>query len=300
MKKISTHTDLPLCLSLSSLAPFRKSMVGYIVFLLFIEGLFPYNVLRAQDLNTNYYFPIARNVTMFTKKAEFNLSLAGSLNKSSEAIDIQTALAITDHAGIIVNYSYFSESPPVNIYSSTLPDPPERFHGNIFDLGMGYYLALAGKFVLEAYAGYGYASYINNYTWHNQYTNPKGHGYVRSKLHASSFFLQPSLGIHWKYMELAFSTRFRLVKYRTIYSSHTENYKHGYFFTDLENNPVKCFLEPAFTGRFGGKYVKFQFQVGYSDLLGKNTSFSYDPWNLTLGVILSVGGNNKQKSPANQ
>ena len=226
-----------------------------------------------------YYAPSSQNVPLFTEKNEFNGSAGLKLGAYSQGFDMQLAYAPTDHLGLTAGYSGFRAKQSAFALDE---DYSDRFRSNAFDLGMGYYTKFSKYGVFETYAGYGTGSLSNDYS-----------GSGSSRLGHSSFFLQPALGLHTKHVQIAFSLRYRLVNYTKVKVGYSGNEYDTKFLFNLKNDPLVSFLEPAFTGRFGGKSVKFQVQVCYSFLLKEGPTMSYDPFHLNLGLVFTVGGKKK-------
>ena len=224
-----------------------------------------------------YYAPNAQNVPLFKEKMQFNTSAAFKVGMYTIGTDIQSAFAATDHLGIMANYSYFTGRESSfdwndNEYSTT-------FRSNMLELGLGYFQTFEDKFVFEVYSGYG-SDNIN--TEYDRY-DTKG----QSTLHYSSFFLQPAVGFYKSNVELAFSTRFRILNYDWIDLDYAVEGDVKNTLLELKNEPLCTALEPAFTFRAGSENIKFQFQVGVSFLMNKAEYFDYDPLNLNFGIIFT-------------
>jgi len=229
-----------------------------------------------------YYAPSAQNVPLFTEKKQGKLSGGYKIGSYTQGCDFQTAVSITDHLGIIANYSFFKGRDAV---IDDNKDYSDRFRSNMFEVGMGYYQVFHQKMVFEAYAGYGSDNI------HNDYTSEYGGG--SSSLHSSSFFLQPALGVCWEHVELAFSTRLRVLNFTKADYNSKNHSSSWYAINDIKLNPVHAFIEPAFTARFGGENVKFQIQVGISNHIGRETAIDYDPFNFNMGLVFRFKGKKK-------
>ena len=260
------------------------------------NGINPLGFLQdlTDDLETraNYYTPITQNVSLFKKKFEFNLSGGMKLGQYTVGFYLQSAMAITSHASIMFNYAYICA--PTPLYGNDDKDPP-NFEENMYDVGLGYFLPITKRLVFESYAGYGSGTIRNNASWFISYQSPPTFINYKSRIRYSSFFLQPAAGLRTKYVELALSARFRLVNYTSIECiDGTGNT--GDFFEDLHSAPIKYFLEPALTARFGGESVKAHIQFGISCLF-KNTGKKYnDPTFLNIGILFQPGRKDKNVS----
>ena len=248
-------------------------LTGCLLFVYILHGCMPC-----------YYAPSAQNVPLFQGKKEFNGSAAFQTGTYTMGYDFQGSLAVTDHLGVTANYSHYSGKGSLREDDDDFSSPSK---GNMCEFGMGYYLPFKKIGVFETYAGYGSCTTKTDYA---------EYGYGGSTVHSSSFFLQPAIGLHKKHVELAFSTRFRILKFDRVDINYYAGHDPLYTVDDLQNNPVVCFLEPAFTSRFGGENFKFQFQIGISQLLSKSAYVDYDPFNLNLGLIFTIHGKKNNAS----
>lgn len=239
---------------------------SFALILLFLEGCSPC-----------YYAPGAQNVPLFSGQGDCKASAALKFGQYSIGTDIQSAVAVTDHMGIMLNYSsYIGQDAHLSDYNETTS------RSKLIEGGMGYYYPFHGSFVFETYAGYSNANIKTDY---NEYQ-----GWGSSKLHYSSFFLQPAVGFCKEHIELAISARFRVLDY---YKYTCKDYTGDYLEQSLQeiiDHPATCLLEPAFTMRVGGKHVKFQFQAGFSAVFNRNDQVQYDPLNLNFGLIANLNG----------
>ena len=91
------------------------------------------------------YVPNVRNAPLFNGKGEFQAAAF-----IGTGIDLQGALALSDHIGITGNYSFLRET------RNDPFDPSQKFKrkNNFFEGGIGYYKASRSRRI-ELYAGYG-------------------------------------------------------------------------------------------------------------------------------------------------
>ncbi len=89
------------------------------------------------------YIPNMVNSPMFSNQGEFQATVVtGNSN-----FDAQTAVAITNNIGIMLNGSYGNET----------SDSSDNFHKHSFlEGGLGYYNKIGDKLRYEIYGGYGY------------------------------------------------------------------------------------------------------------------------------------------------
>lgn len=188
------------------------------------------------------YIPNMVNSPLFSNQGEFQASIAtGNSN-----FDAQTALAITDNIGIMVNGSYGNET----------NDTTEDFHKHAFiEGGIGYYDKIGENGRYEIYGGYGIGKvegYFENAIFDSKRTNAN---YNR-------FLIQPGIGISTGIFDGSFSPRFAIVKM----DPDGPNFQTGDY---------NVFFEPVITSKIGYKYVKFIAQFGFSFPAG-NQEINYD------------------------
>lgn len=113
------------------------------------------------------YYPNTVNTPMLTGKGDVNIG--GHYGTSG--INLQGAVAISDHVGIMSNTSYLGEG----------EDGESPFYT---ELGVGHFKKVGGKGIFEIYAGGGLGNEYNR------------------------LFMQPSIGLHTNALDLSFATRF--------------------------------------------------------------------------------------------
>ncbi|MCG8411720.1 MAG: hypothetical protein MI739_10605 [Bacteroidales bacterium] len=203
------------------------------------------------------YIPNMVNTPLFTEKGEFQATVASG----SSNLDVQTAFAVTDHMGVMVNGSYGSEK----------TNDSDDFHKHIFlEGGLGYYDKIGNRGRYEVYGGYGFGKvegFFENTLDISQKTDAK---YNR-------FFIQPDIGFVSKVLDGNFASRLVLVQLTPQgegYSSAKYNF----------------FLEPVLTSRIGFPYAKFVMQVGLSLPIGSQTlNFNYQSFIFNLGLNINLG-----------
>jgi hypothetical protein len=233
-----------------------------------------------------YYAPNAQNVPVFSEKGQGNGTFSFQFGPLSQGWNVQGALAISDHVGIMGNYNYYSGRQSSGTWNGE--DFSSDFKCNMGEIGAGYFQTFKDKFVVEAYGGLG-GSRVNS-----EYERWDGDG--SSSVGTTSFFIQPSIGLYKKNIRLAFSTRFRILSYRDVHYDAGLGGGPESEMTNLDNMSATGFFEPAFTFRAGGEKVKFQAQVGLSIRMSQSYIFEYDPLNINIGVVFCLPG--KKKSEA--
>ncbi len=129
------------------------------------------------------------------------------------------------------------------------------------------------NFIYEAFAGVGKA-FINN-DRSNETANIR---YLKP-------FIQPSIGIRKKSVEIALTTRIALVTYQ-VYDIRIADQRESTnllsFFDEKQSTLV---FEPVFTSRFGTEVIKFEFQYAYSTFAQREVTNGWvDKSVFTLGL----------------
>ena len=203
------------------------------------------------------YIPNMVNSPMFTNGGEFQATIATGTSN----FDAQTAYAITDNIGIMVNGSYGDET----------SDSSDNFHKHTFiEGGIGYYDTFGDKGRYEIFGGYG---------------SGRVEGYYKNIFNVSDitdarynrYFIQPGIGIATGIFDGSFATRFTLVQMNP-----TGN--------DFAAGEYKAFAEPVITAKIGYRYVKFITQFGFPFHLGsEKPSYDYQHFIVNFGLTFNLG-----------
>lgn len=202
------------------------------------------------------YVPNMVNSPLFSNQGEFQATIAtGNSN-----FDAQTALAVTDNIGIMINGSYGNET----------NDSSDNFHKHSFiEAGIGYYEKIGEKLRYEIYGGYGFGE-VEGYFNNNLIEELTDARYNR-------FFIQPGIGISTGIYDGSFSPRFVLVQMNPVSSNFNSSQNAVYF-------------EPVITSKIGYKYVKFVAQFGISMPLGdQNLNFDHQLFIFNFGLNFNLG-----------
>lgn len=203
------------------------------------------------------YIPNMVNSPMFSNAGEFQATIA----TGNSDFDVQTAAAITDHIGIMINGSYGDET----------KDSSDDFHRHKFiEAGLGYYEKIGDKGRFELFGGYGVGEvkgYFENALFDDVITDAQ---YKR-------FFIQPGIGISTGIFDGSFSPRFSLVEMNPS----------GINFASSKYN---TFFEPVITSKIGYKYVKFIAQFGFSLPVGDNElTYEHQRFIFNFGLNFNLG-----------
>jgi hypothetical protein len=228
-----------------------------------------------------FYAPNGHNVPIFSGKNEANITASGHIMGRSAGVNVQTAVACSDHIGIMANGFHVKTEYDDSEWWEE--DSEEVSTGYLFELAPGYFTPLYSgskiDLILETYGGMGFGRYENTSDnfGHDESPWPSRASYHR-------YFIQPSFGLKSAYFEVALSVRLAGLNYTNYKIDHDE----------LPYLPLEKFttlLEPGLTLRAGFKNFKFQAQLGFSinlnneDLIQEYSYFS-------LGLYLNLSNPN--------
>ncbi len=200
------------------------------------------------------YIPNVVNTPLFSNKNEFH----ASVHTGTSGIDPQLAYAVTDNLGIMLNGSFANRT-----------DTSNDFHKHQFvELGAGYYQKIgnSGRFEIFGGAGYGkIKAFYDNELWIDQ-----------TDVEHLRIFIQPVIGATTDIFDGSFTPRLVLVN---LYQETAGD--------------VGIFIEPTITAKFGYKYIKTVFQLGFSlPFNGSNINFEYQPVIFSIGLQATLGKKN--------
>ena len=203
------------------------------------------------------YIPNMVNSPMLSNQGEFQATIATGTSN----FDAQTAFAITDNIGIMVNGSFGNET----------NDTTDDYHKHSFiEGGIGYYDKIGDKGRYEIYGGYGLGTvegFFENAIFDSQKTDAN---YNR-------FFIQPGIGVSTGIFDGSFSPRFVFIQMNPG----------G---TGFNAGNYNIFVEPVFTSKIGFKYVKFVVQFGFSiPFSEQELNFNYQTFIMNVGLNINLG-----------
>ena len=221
------------------------------------------------------YVPNARNSPLFTKAGEFQGSI-----QFGNGIDAQGAIAVTNHIGLMGNFSYADNKSPD-------PDDIDDYHRHkFFEGGIGYY-ENDGKWCYEIFAGYGKGegSSYDTYDFFDYSSDP-----LRATGKFERFFIQPAFGLNKKIMHVSFVPRITLVDFKEFSSD-------AAVAPYIAADDPKVFFEPAVIGRVNlmDNHMFFTFQGGLSLPISK-TYYEYRPVYISTGIGFRIGGIKKDSA----
>jgi len=218
--------------------------------------------------STNLYVPNSVNAPLLKEQGE----IKGSIDESN----LQLAVAVTDHVGIMAN----------GFYKTYEGEEYYKHYGRLGEIGAGYFSPLKNNLVFEAYAGGGMGFVSKKVTYTNSDNAEVSNTFSAKGARA---FIQPGIGYSNKYFDAAFTPRFTFVKY-THFSAGgfgEDELARDYLDKGRLLKGFYTFAEPAFTVRLGYKYLKLQGQYGLTmKLSGEN--IRYQSTFGSLGVVLDI------------
>jgi hypothetical protein len=202
-------------------------------------------------------------------------SIATGIEPLSTSTDIQAAYSLTNHIGIMTDLMFSNGG---MFYEKNVAKL------NHFNAAAGYYKPFNNIWVFEVYGGAGTSSQRHQY-----YTLDKYEG--DSRLSFRRFFLQPSVGLTFKALDIALSTAISDIKFNKVEFSLSREDLDYQQLNNIRQSPHFTLLEPAITVRTGWKFVKFQLQYIYSYDLTDHNYQLFEESKFSLGLYFSLGKN---------
>lgn len=254
---------------------FMKKPLYFLITILFLTGCSHY-----------YYVPVAQNVPLFKEKKEFRTSVILSkqyddfTDDEISMTDIQAAYAVTDHFAVLSNYM------------SARGDNPkftnEIGKGSYFDMMAGYYRALGRHSVFELYGGVGGSNQQHKYGV-----------FGSSDLKFNKLIIQPSIGFTFSGFDIAFTSGFSRLHFSTVTNNIDPSDVEYFKVADISNRRNSMLFEPSMTIRLGWKYVKFQFQLIYSQNIN-NPQLQFQNGKASFGMSFSLANRYWNKAAADK
>lgn len=218
--------------------------------------------------STQMYVSNTVNAPLLKEKGEVQLTATSS--------DLQAAVAVGRHVGIMAN-GFYKNYTAGNNY---------QHDGLLGEAGIGYFTPLSDNFVFETYAGAG-AGRVHK---QEEFTGPADNTYLASfDAKASRFFIQPDFGYKSRFFDVVMSSRFSFVKYHEFTQSRypQKELEEDYLENNRITGPLFMFVEPALTLRAGYKFIKVQFQYGLT--INATSERIKHPANFSsLGLVIDI------------
>ncbi|MGV3589303.1 MAG: hypothetical protein ACO1OF_20010 [Adhaeribacter sp.] len=234
---------------------------------------------------TSVYMPNVPNVPMFTQKGELS---AGAHTTLKGNITFNTAYAVTDHIGVLLNGSMLSSE-----------RKKQDFRHNLLEGGVGYFTSFGPEQnrVFEVYTGFGKGS--SDRLKKNE-TAEGVLDYQRREGSFNKYFLQVNYSSKRKKAWHLFNRDFPLnygTALRASYISMTDHTLNG-LAQPIEDN---IFLEPIFYTRITlNPAVQLQYTTGSNFGLRNRKTLTAAYSVFSLGFVVNVGGrniNNNRSTP---
>jgi hypothetical protein len=214
----------------------------------------------------SYYLPNAQNIPLFRQAGDNTFVATGGsgMDDGSTMLDLQGAYALTNHLAVTGGFLYHEQYNYSDEVTS-LADATDFGTGTLFEVGGGYYQALGkvGSFTLLGGFGngrqlHGYDTYTTSFE--NDWETESIHETGGAMLRYNRLYIQPSIGLTTKIVDLAFSTRISKTSYYDVQYDLTGQ---GDEYAALGSLPgLSCWwFEPALTFRLGYAPLKLQFQI---------------------------------------
>lgn len=216
-------------------------------------------VLVALSSCAPVYVPNTINAPQLTKQGEFT----GSVTTGVSGLDVQTAFAVSDNFGLMVNTSFdFGDTSETN------------YHEHAFgEVGLGYLTEFGEYGTFNLFGGYGLGSSAAS----DEYlfiTDQLKH--ARGMYHR--MFFQSDVGLKTNIFEGGLGFRTVYVNFYSV-KSDRQNYSLS------EDN---LFLEPMIYLRIGAPNVKLHSQFGFSASLFSDYTFDYIPFIFNIGITIRL------------
>jgi hypothetical protein len=221
------------------------------------KTLFSFLLICLHGCETYYYMPTLQNVPLFEEKNEIQATFGGD----GYMFNVQSAYSITNHIGSQLNF---------------MTGKKNKYY--LIEGGVGYFLRFWHHVAFETYCGYGYGRISSQ-------NNIFSFGVNR-------FSLQPSLGLTFKFFEIAYTVRFTDVKFNLKTNGViSPPYEEKYGIYNMEKQKY-FFYEPGITIRLGSKFLKLQYQYVEANKLNSDI-LKYIHANHSLSVLITIPLNDK-------
>ncbi|MCW3127095.1 MAG: hypothetical protein JWO03_2753 [Bacteroidetes bacterium] len=259
---------------------------------IFLLGIGLITILSLDSCTHYYYAPTSHNIPVFKEKNEVRASVGLIKGDEVTGCDIQAAYAMTKESAILANASII--------------DPGQAGgHGQLYELGAGYFKPIPSsntflnhRFVFEVYGICGIGNAKNYYGNTGFNYNEYPDYYISANLLKG--YIQPSIAFSTNFIDVIASGKigvlhsFGVKRHMpdSVYNAQGQNNSDGQrtVVDDvriLNANKASFFFEPAVTLRLGYKYVKFQFQAGWSVIASDFQKVSSSPV-FNFGITVDV------------
>lgn len=240
----------------------------------------------------SYYVPNAQNVPMFRQAGDNNflVSTGSSMDEGSTMFDLQGAYAITHNLALTGEYFYHQQFQSGDAVE-TIDDATDYSKGSMLEVGGGYYQPFGKVGSFSLIGGYGNGKQFHHYNtttyeggdyWEGSSILETGVAHLRY----SRYFLQPSVGLTTKIVDVAFSTRLSSMSYYDV-NAQLEGQGDEYHTLNQIAGSSYWWIEPALTLRLGYAPVKMQMQMLLSQPLTESNPTS-PSFCVNIGLTFSI------------
>lgn len=249
------------------------------------------SIVISSSCNHIYYAPNTANAPLFSEKGETKINALYAVGGVSEFSggELQAAHAVSKSFGVMINGMTAGRSDTWNDLSGR-PNSyrNEKGTGSYFEFAGGYFKNFdqEKKWIGEVYSGIGSGSVKNDYDDGNS-----------SKVNSFKFFVQPAVGYKSKYFEVAVIPKLSFINWNVKESHINGSTSNGKVEQDLAAiNAKKSFtaFEPALLVRAGGRDIKFQCGLSFSNFTASSAFYSKDlieTLNASVGISINIKPN---------
>jgi hypothetical protein len=246
--------------------------------LLFSFSLIIFSITYLSSCSPVPYGNVGQNVPMLKNKGE--VSLTGSYASTDDAtgVGFQAAVAADSSLALMTSFYSLNNNPTTDWNGS----------GRYFELGAGRYGGIGNSnFVYDIFAGVGFGGIKND--------NGVGSSL---NINIAKPFVQGSIGLLTKWVEVAFTSRFALPVYTNYENNLSDPDERAQAETYFKDNKSQFVFEPGFTFRFGFKAVKanFSFCTSSFRLDDDYSDVSINSNYLSAGVAVLVSKRYEKKN----
>lgn len=229
-----------------------------------------------------YYVSSSPHVPLLREKNEVRATGSVGVSDIVNIVQAQAAFAPTSRIGVAGTYMK-AEAGRINEGSGGL--------GEYHDFALGYLQPIHENFVINVFGGYGRGS-----QWHRY--NPIG----ESDLTFQKLFIQPSIGLTHRNIDLAITPSLSRVHFSQVASNQLDNEVENLALLRIQDHRTFFLFEPAFTVRYGWHYIKLQTQIVHSyNLTHSNLPFEKGQVNIGISFAFAqrmLRKNNPRRGPS--
>lgn len=222
-----------------------------------------------------YYYPKPLQPPLLSAAKQLRVNGISNLNPVNPITGISLAGSPVKHFGLLVGAASASYKETVSSYGGAQTVTYNERQWNP-EIATGYYTLLSQNILVECYGGWGVYNYSN-----------EAHAFVQKIAH-HDYFLQPSVALVDRNVEMAFTVRYDHLQRRSLLLDTTSGSLSDSAYSFLGYQRYN-FIEPGITVRFGGKFVMAQFQFSQNFALSKSYETIYGSFKKSGAIKVAVG-----------